>query len=238
VAEILIQRKRRRRKWPWVLGPLALASLFVPFFWDRDEVGTSRGEIARRDTLAPRDTTQRVTATAAGAVAPGASTPPAAADTSAARNRPPAAPTDTGPATTPPPVGSAFDRFIASSDPSSDERANRRYTAGALRRLAVELRTLGASAPGVTALRAQAESLEVSARRRQRDADYARTAFLAAVRELDLLRDRRAVIVDTARLRSTAWAVVPNRPLAAQRPAVQAFFEAARDALHALSGRR
>jgi hypothetical protein len=236
VAEILIQRKRRRRRWPWVVGLLVLPFLFVPLLWDRNEVRTPRGAIARRDTVAPRDTAQRVTATAAGAVAPRASTPPAA-DTSAARTPPPPAP-DTAAATTPPRVASAFDRFIASSDANRDERANRRYTAGALRRLAVELRTLGASAPSLAAIRAHAESLEVAPRRRERDADYARTAFLAAVRELDLLRDRRAVAVDTARLRSTAWAVVPNRPLAAQRPAVQAFFEAARDALHALAGRR
>jgi hypothetical protein len=132
----------------------------------------------------------------------------------------------------------SFERFIAAKNPKSNERAHRQYTAGALRRLADELRSVGASEAGVRAIRINADSLQMASARRSARPDYARAAFLAAVHELDVLRGRYSVAVDTGRLRSTAWAIRPDRPLDTQRGTVQQFFETARDALHSLSRRR
>jgi hypothetical protein len=70
------------------------------------------------------------------------------------------------------------------------------------------------------------------------DPDQARAAFLAAVRELDLLRGRYRVAIDTGGLRAAAWAIRPDQRLLAQRTTIQTFFERARDALQALSRSR
>jgi hypothetical protein len=67
--------------------------------------------------------------------------------------------------------------------------------------------------------------------------DYARAAFLGAVHQFDLLRDRTRARVNVARLRSAAWAIDPKRSLVAQRATVERFFAAARDALDSLSRR-
>jgi hypothetical protein len=235
VAEILIQRKRRRRPWLWLVGLLVLALLPWPFLGNRGDTA-GRGRIAQRDSVAPRatairrdtaarpDSANRVTATAAGALAPDSIKPATA----------PATTTLTAPLS-----DSSFERFIARrSSTRPDERAQRRYTANGLRRLADELRALGASDAGLRTIRASADSLQLTGNRGKRSADYARTAFLAAVREFDVLRERHAVRVDTGRLRSTAWAVKPDTLLLAQRGTVQAFFERARDALQSLSRRR
>jgi hypothetical protein len=236
VAEIRIQRKRRRAVWPWLLGLLALVVLPMPFLFNRDEAPLARDRTASRDTLAARDTAPRpdtaprldtaarVTAAAAGAVAPAAGKPPAA------DAAPPAATTAPGTA--------SFERFIARRRPAVDGQAQRQYTAGGLRRLADELRALGASEAGVTAIRTHADSLQMPSVRGDAHADHARAAFLVTVRELDLLRDRYAAQVDTARLRSNAWAITPGRSLIAQRGQVQAFFESVRDALRVLPRRR
>ncbi|MDQ3997620.1 MAG: hypothetical protein M3303_11480, partial [Gemmatimonadota bacterium] len=172
----------------------------------------------------------RTTALAAGAVAP--NRPPAPG---AAVATPPAV---TAAPTAPAAGGTPFERFIAARDPNPNDSEQRQYTAAALRHLADELRALGASASGIRSIRAYADSLRMPRVRGSAHADYARAAFLAAVRELDLLRARRSAAVDTARLRSTAWAIRPDQRLAAQRGTVQRFFEAARDALHSLSRRR
>jgi hypothetical protein len=235
VAEILIQRKRRRRAWPWLVGLLVLALLPLPFLGDRDEVPAAREQIVRRDTLARRDTTTlrdtaaRTTATAAGAIAPAATAVPTPA--------PPKAETAAAAPTNASQPGTPFERFIAARDTSPDERTQRRYTANGLRRLADELRTLGASEDGVRTIRVSADSVMSTARGNARP-DYARAAFLAAVREIDLLGGRYAVALDTGRLRAAAWAINPDRRLLAQRGRVQTFFEAARDALHSLSRTR
>ncbi len=82
MAEIRIQRKRRRTVWPWLLGLLVLALLPLPFLADRDEAPVARGNIASPDTVASRDTVasgdtmSRVTATAGGALAPASTTRP------------------------------------------------------------------------------------------------------------------------------------------------------------------
>ncbi|MFN2565542.1 MAG: hypothetical protein ABR499_11120 [Gemmatimonadaceae bacterium] len=249
MAEILIQRRRHRNVWPWLLGLLALALLPLPFMAaDRDDRPSVRRAAARRDTTVRRDTTaardpsgqpgaqtatapvrpgggatapsgaaDRATATAAGSVAPTASAAP-----------PPAAASPEAPAT-------AFERFIATRNPNANEREHRQYTAEALRRLADELRALGASNVGVRAIRANADSLTMSRARRNAYPDYARAAFLAAVRELDILRGRHAAPVDTGRLRAAAWAIKPNDGLHTQRSIVQSFFETARNALQAVS---
>jgi hypothetical protein len=240
VAEILIQRKRRRRVWPWLLGLLVLALLPWPFLGNRDDGTAARARIARgdtvvgrdtvarRDTVAQRDTTTRTTAIAAGTIAPAATTPPTTPPTKTDTVAAPASPAATG---------TSFERFIAAGSPNADERAHRRYTANGLRRLADELRALGASDAGVRAIRVNADSVASTAQGSARP-DYARAAFLAAVREIDLLGGRYAVAVDTGRLRAAAWAIEPDRRLLAQRGRVQTFFEAARDALHSVSKRR
>lgn len=59
MAEILIQRKRRRRVWPWLLGLVVLALLPLPFL-------NNRGERRQVASVTPRrDTTARVVASAA-----------------------------------------------------------------------------------------------------------------------------------------------------------------------------
>jgi hypothetical protein len=249
VAEILIQRKRHRRVWPWVLGLLVLVLLPWPFLTDREDAPVVRERLARRDTLTRRETTglrgtavpaspstpdtteavTRTTATAAGAIAPATTGPPTASRSNAETV-----------ATTPPnpaPTGTSFERFIAARDPNPDERTHRRYTTTGLRRLADELRTLGASEAGVRTIRANADSVMSTAQRSARP-DHARAAFLAAVREIDVLGGRYAVAVDTGRLRRAAWEIRPDSGLLPQRRKVQTFFETARDAVHALSRRR
>jgi hypothetical protein len=240
VAEIRIQRKRRRKAWPWLVGAVALGLLLLlllPLRANRDETAVPpeqtagidtaapRDTMAQRDTPAPRDTGSRVTTTAAGTLAP--------APTAAAAASPP----ETSAAVRADPTASAFERFIATSTATSNERVNRQYTAEGLRRLADELRKLGASEAGVTSIRIYADSLQMPVVGRNAYSDYTRTAFLATVRELDMLRERRKAAVDIAPLRSNAWAIRPNEALLGQHRSVQAFFESARDALRALSRR-
>jgi hypothetical protein len=248
VAEILIQRKRRRSVWPWLLGLLVMALLPLPFLGNGDDAPRAGSRAATRDaradTTAVRDTSASPAAGLTGAVAAGGeggagTVPQSAGRTTAlaagavAPNRPPAAP-PTASAT----GGTPFERFIAARDPNPNDSEQREYTAGALRHLADELRALGASASGIRSIRAYADSLRMPRVRGSAHPDYARAAFLAAAREFDLLRARRRAAVDTARLRSTAWAIRPDQRLAAQRGTVQRFFEAARDALHSLSTKR
>jgi hypothetical protein len=251
VAEILIQRKRRRSVWPWLLGLLAMALLLLPFLGGRNGATVARERVARRDTVArpdttgPRDTASRTAVAASRGGAPESPARTTAIAAGAIAPAPPALPTassagvDTvarSPAIRPA-AGTAFERFIAAGNRSVDERAHRRYTTNGLRRLADELRTLGASEAGVRTIRANADSVMSTARASMRP-DFARAAFLAAVREFDLLGGRYSIPVDTGRLRAAAWSITPNRRLLAQRGTVQTFFESARDALHSLSRRR
>src|SRR3712207_5291060 len=78
VAEILIQRRRHRNVWPWLLGLLALALLPLPFMaadrGGRSEVrrpATRRAAPARQDTTARADSGAAPTEGAAAAAAPG-----------------------------------------------------------------------------------------------------------------------------------------------------------------------
>jgi hypothetical protein len=52
VAEILIQRKRRRSVWPWLLGLVVLALLPLPFLANRGERQQVASQVPRRDTTA------------------------------------------------------------------------------------------------------------------------------------------------------------------------------------------
>jgi hypothetical protein len=218
MAEILIQRKRqRRRAWPWLLGLLALVLLLSPLLARLNDESSTRPPAAR------------TTASAAGAIAPATAAP-----TATPVSKPE---TVTVAPTSPAPTPTSFERFIAARHSSPSERAQRRYTADGLRRLADELGTLGASEAGVRAIRLSADSL-VATPGRNAAPDYARAAFLAAVRELDVLGSQYAVAVDTGRLRAAAWAISPDRRLLAQQGKVQTFFATARDALHLLSRRR
>jgi hypothetical protein len=134
-----------------------------------------------------------------------------------------------------PAPAATFERFIAARPASANDREQREYTANALRRLADDLRTLGASRAGIRAIVANADSLRMNRARQSDHPDYARAAFLAAVREMDLLRGRYRAPVDTGALRAAAWAVRPDQRFVAQRGIVQTFFERARDALQVLS---
>jgi hypothetical protein len=250
VAEILIQHRRHRKVWPWLLGLLVLSLLPLPFVVaDRDDDRPTR-PTARRDTT-QRDTAERDTTTRQDTIAqPLAAAPPVAAigagDRRAAAENRTAAPgnrtaTTAGGSVAPPAAAApsadatTFERFIASRKPNANEREHVRFTAEGLRRLADELRALGASGAVLRAIRANADSLMRISPRRTGHADYARAAFLAAVREFDILRGRYGAAVDTGRLRAAAWAIEPRPSLHAQRGRVQTFFESARDALHALS---
>jgi DNA-binding transcriptional MerR regulator len=285
VAEILIQRRRQRNVWPWLLGLLALALLPLPFMaGDRDDRRPSRSATSRRPAAARSDTAaaaadtarapgaatepraaaggpgarsstsdarttsgsarsgERTTQSAAGAVVSAPGAPSAAAGaTGAPATRGAAAPVaePTGaPAAASTPSSTSFERFIATSNPRANEREHREFTSDALRRLATELRALGASTAGVRAIMASSDSLRMTNTRGSADPDHARAAFLAAVREFDVLRGRYRAPVDTGALRAAAWAIRPDQRLVAQRTTVQRFFERARDALRALSRSR
>jgi hypothetical protein len=125
--------------------------------------------------------------------------------------------------------------LIAAGPATASDRGQREYTAEALRSLADELRTLGASSAGVRAIVANADSLRMNGTRQTAHPDYARAGFLAAVREMDLLRGRYRAPLDTGALRAAAWAIRPDQRFVAQRGIVQTFFQRARDALHVLS---
>jgi hypothetical protein len=67
--------------------------------------------------------------------------------------------------------------------------------------------------------------------------DYARAAFLGAIREIDLLRSRHRATINMQRLRNAAWAINPRRTLVAQRTTITRFLEAARSAVDSLTRR-
>ena len=85
MAEILIQRKRRRRVWPWLLSLVVLALLPLPFLGDRGEQRTVERPRPRGDTTMRRDTAAATVAAAdSGAIqVPGAGVTAAASDGSA-----------------------------------------------------------------------------------------------------------------------------------------------------------
>lgn len=249
MAEILIQQRRHRSVWPWLIGLATVALLPLPFMAaDRDDRRLTRVVATRPDTQMLRDTTPALDTTAQPVAGEGAPNEPAAA---AAGNRTAATaggavvPAESASATGRPPVAASvraasaapattFDRFITSENRNANEHEYVSFTAEGLRRLAEELRTLGASEAGVRAILANADSLERISPRRRGHADYARAAFLAAVREFDVLRGRHSVPVDTGRMRAAIWAIRPERPLQEQRATVRAFFETARNAVLAL----
>jgi hypothetical protein len=260
VAEIVIQRRRQRSIWPWLLGLLALALLPLPFLGaGGDEpraIGnrtTPRDTADRRDTSAATDTAtaragklggaaaaagaSRTTGTATGTVVPAApsgatgTTRPAAAAPSGGASPPGAGPAVTAASRGRPTFGS----LIAGRRARLGDAEHRQFTAQALRLLAEELRALGASRTGVRAIRVHADSLVMARARRGARPDYARAAFLAAVHEFDVLRRRYAASVDTSRLRDAAWAIRTDRPWLEQQRSVDAFFETANDALQSLS---
>ncbi len=274
MAEILIQRRRHRNVWPWLLGLLAVALLPLPFMAaDRDDrptrpAASRRAAPTRTDTAATlaesaavpgASTTPGATPAGGGAAGGARETRPTPAASSGQRttqsaagavlSTPPVAPPS---GSTPSPAGAAaatvpapaaapngsFDRFIATSNRRASDGEHRQYAAEALRRLAAELRDLGASSAGVRAIVANADSLRMPSTRNSADPDHARAAFLAAVRELDVLRARHRAPVDTGALRAAAWAIRPDQRLIAQRTTVQTFLERARDALHSLSRSR
>ena len=271
MAEILIQRRRQRNVWPWLLGLLALALLPVPFLAADDDDRREPGRtVAPRDTAPPADTTAMLDSAAVpGVVAPGggasgsggrsiAAAQAGAEPTGSARAgnerqtataagtvAPTAAGTvATAPGTAPPPRGGAapsatpqsFERFIVVTTPPSGDREYRDFTSTGLRLLADELRALGATSLGLRAIRAYADSLRITSGRAGAHPDYARAAFLAAIRELDLLRGRHRVAVDTGALRAAAWSIRTDERLVAQRARVHTFFAIAHDALRAVSG--
>jgi hypothetical protein len=244
VAEILIQRRRHRSIWPWLLGLLALALLPLPFVSDgRGEATSARTRTTRQDTVARSDTLRRrdTTTSGGGAVSTGGAARSAerASGTAAgavvpAGSRPAETVTDPAP-TSAPSAGTRFEHFIASTTRSGRDSDHREFTVQALHLLADDLRELGASAAGVRAIRANADSLRTNRTRPNANPDHARAAFLAAIRELDLLRARYRVAVDTGSLRSAAWALRPNDSWSAQRAPIERFFEGAREAVQSVS---
>jgi hypothetical protein len=253
VAEILIQRKRRRSVWPWLLGLLVLALLPLPFLVNRGDRPVAPVALAgpdtttRTDTSAVRDTSsgQPAGATAVATAPPGERTIAAAAGerTTATAAGTIGSPDSATPAAGAPPASAravpsgrgSFADFLSATAPPSSEREYRAYTADALRRLADDLRARGATEAGVATIRVHADSLEMPTARRNARPDYARAAFLAAIHEIDLLRTRHGARVNMERLRSRAWAIDPRRTLAGQRNSVTRFFQSARDAVDSFS---
>jgi hypothetical protein len=222
VAEIPIQHKEGHSIWPWILGLIVLLLIIWFIFGNRG--GTTVASTA--DTTA---------STAAGAVAaPGDTVPayPGAAAGAAGMSAAGGAPTATAGA---PPAVADFDNWIATADSSRDEATQHAYTAGGLNRLAAALASLGASGPQLDSVRAKASTLASSSSTSAKHADEARSAFLAAAAVFDSLATSHPGL-DATKVRSAAMAMKPGAHLLDQKDHVQAFFEAARDALRSAVG--
>jgi hypothetical protein len=226
VAEIPIQHKEGHSIWPWILGLIVL--LLVIWFIFGNRGGT---------TVA--STAETTASTAAGAVAAPGDTVPGAYTGAATGAAGAAGMSAAGGAATAtagaPPAVADFDNWIATADSSRDEATQHAYTAGGLNRLAAALASLGASGPQLDSVRAKASTLASSSSTSAKHADEARSAFLAAAAVFDSLATSHPGL-DATKVRSAAMAMKPGAHLLDQKDHVQAFFEAARDALRSAVG--
>lgn len=223
MAEIKVERKQRNLL-PLLLGLLALVALL---WWFLSRNNADETAIAAADTAtvatgiaAPAATTND---TAAGTLTPDSVAGVAAAGAA-------------GPAD-----GALNDyvAFVGNSRVERNEGEQHAYTAGGLRRLATVIEGMnpGAAARAqVDLIRQKADSLEITAPGNDRHADMTRAAFTAAAEAMRGLPSASGVSSQLESVTRAAGAVSPERQLLEQRDQVQAFFDAARDALRAMGG--
>jgi hypothetical protein len=218
VAEIRVERKRRSLL-PLLLGILGLL-LIVWWFLNR---GAGAGATGASDTAL---------------VSSGIAAPPATSDSAAgtvgdtAGAAPAAAAAPSGPV-------ADFVAFVSATSATRSEDEQHAYTAGGLRRLATALEGMnpaGAARAQVDLMRQKADSLGITAEGDDRHADMTRAAFLAAAEAMRALPNAAGASAPLASVTRAAEAVRPDRHMLDQKDQIQAFFDAARDALRALGG--
>ncbi len=216
MAEIHIERKSGSL-WTWIIS-LILVVLLLAWFFNR-KADQRAGAGARADSAAAF--AGRSGDSAAATTAPAHATAPPDADS------------DSGVS----PL-SAFVGFATSASTASDIAQLHTFTADGIRKLADALGS-GSTAAGITdklaLMREQAESLDGAAAASDRHSAIARTAFLAAadaVESLPMARDHAEPI---GRVRRAAEALNAALPLADQREKIDAFFQAASNALQVVN---
>lgn len=222
MAEIRVERKRRSLL-PFLLALLVLL-LIVWWFLSRDG-GADTVAVADTATVssgvAPRATSTNDTAagTLTGAGAVGAGAVAGAAGTAAG--------------------GAVEDyaTFVGNRRVAANEDEQHAYTAGGLRRLATAIEGMnptGTARAQVDLMRQKADSLEITMTGDDRHADMTRAAFTAAAEAMRSLPGAAGAAAPLQATARAAEAVQAERHMLDQKAQIQAFFDAARDALRAL----
>jgi hypothetical protein len=144
------------------------------------------------------------------------------------------------------PAVAEFVRFVTEGRTRADLGIDHLYAADGLRQLAAALEEMaGAHAGTLETLRPQLDEMRRRADALQREPapaqqpQHARSAFGAAAAALNVLQQRRGVQPDVAEpVRVAAGELSEATALVDQAPRVQAFFEAAADAVMALGTAR
>lgn len=217
MAEIRVERKRRS------LLPLLLAILVLLLIaWWFLNRGAGDGAVGTSDTAL---------------VSSGIATPPATSDSAAGT----VGDTAGVAAAVAAPSGPVADfvAFVSATSATRSEDEQHAYTAGGLRRLATALEGMnpaGAARAQVDLVRQKADSLGITAEGDDRHADMTRAAFLAAAEAMRALPNAAGASAPLASVTRAAEAVRPDRHMLEQKDQIQAFFDAAREALRALGG--
>ena len=219
MAEIRVERKRRSLL-PLLLGLLALV-LLAWWFLSRND--GSDAAVAASDTatvatgIPPAAPTTNETA--AGTIAGGAAAGAAAGATGGAVED--------------------FATFVGNDRVATNEDEQHAYTAGGLRRLATAIEGMnptGTARAQVDLMRQKADSLEITTRGDDRHADMTRAAFTAAAEAMRSLPSAGGASTQLQGVTRAAGAVRADRHMLDQKNQIQAFFDAARDALRAMGG--
>lgn len=218
MAEIPIERKRGTAIWPWIIALLIVLLLLWFFFW-RHRDGTS--QTARADSAAAVATSGSMDSSAGALGATDATGAPVGGGAAGANASASSA-------------VSAFTTFVANTSANTDEGKQHAYTAGGVTRLADALAALGASGAPLDNMRKQATALESSSAQSTHHADMARSAFRSAADAFSALKAKYPT-ADVGRVRSTADAMKDGPHLLEQKDKIQAFFDASRDALQAMT---
>ena len=218
MAEIPIERKEGRNWLPLIGGLLALLVLGFCFLRPGND-----------DTATATNDTSGV-GTAVGTAAAGAA---GATDSAAAA----AAASAAAPAGGARAASDAFTTYVAQRDTANESEGRHQYTAEGVRRLAAALEEISGGNPSIAVW---ADSMRSAVGRLQRSsdkdvhADDARAAFNAAVSAMAAIDKARGQTRDVEPMRKIAAELSSTRPLVPQLPVVHRFFEAARDAVHAM----
>ena len=210
MAEIRVERKRRSLL-PLLLALLVLL-LIAWYFLSRDNTPGTVAAVGDTATVA-------------------AGAPPAANDTAAGTLAP-----ATGAAAT---ALDAYVGFVGNNRVERNEDEQHAYTAGGLRRLATAIETMNpadAARAQVDLIRQKADSLEITAPGDDRHADMARAAFGAAAEAMRALPRASGASAQIQRAARAADGMRADGHMLDQKDQIQAFFDAAGDALRAVGG--